>query len=647
MRYNDMIGGSNTRCRRTPINAAAVALAVLLVLLAGLRPSAAAGSGPATVVVLNRGGQPAAALTDGDEVRLRLALFEPARSPLEVAFRLEGQETVVGTCRVAAGAAGCETQPLLSLGWHWDQDGAARWQRVVQAWAGGALRAASQPIQVAPRPVVMVHGFNSNWQTWTTYLGPDGYLAGIGVPGFAVGDGQVAGAMNTGSVTNPTVRTNTIHENATILGEYIAAVKRKTGAQQVDLVAHSMGGLISRYYIDRVMDGRDVGQFITLGTPNAGTDCANLPGALGMLHPATLEIRPSYVNGIFNPQITRLRGVPYHAVAGTSVESAVGAPCTQTPTDLLVSLESAGALPVTVTEVAFLHHELNKSPEVFEQAVKPLLQAPAGSFTAPPDPVLPVAQSEPLQFTRIYTGHVPAGGSATHTIPLEPGIALASFGLFDQTRSLTVTVRGASGNVITLNRDTNGVVLVDDPDTLLYLGYGFANPNPGVWEVTLSATGDTPADGARYAVTAQLVGGAVLHAQVGELLPPLAAPVRLTGRLDLEGQGITLQSVQAVIRDPEGGAVTVDLPAAGSEWDGSWTPRLAGLHAVDITAAGQLPDGTAVERSAFLAFEVQPRPNLLPTYLLLGGLCVLGLVVLAGFALAARGVWRRARRPAG
>lgn len=54
-----------------------------------------------------------------------------------------------------------------------------------------------------------------------------------------------------------------------------------------------MGGLIARYYIDRVMTSRDIAQLLMLGSPMAGTDCADLPASLGLYLPASLEIRPA------------------------------------------------------------------------------------------------------------------------------------------------------------------------------------------------------------------------------------------------------------------------------------------------------------------------------------------------------------------
>ena len=182
----------------------------------------------------------------------------------------------------------------------------------------------------------MVHGINSSWEALDHLRRACG-LHGRHRPGRLCGRRRPgAGRDEYGLGPGPRGAHDTIAEDAAILGSYIAHVKRATGAQMVDVVAHSLGGLISRYYLDRVMGARDVAQLIMLGTPQAGTECAVLPSALGFLMPATLEIRPSYMTGIFNPQITHRHGVPFHAVAGTAFQSPVGSPCTGVPNDLVV-----------------------------------------------------------------------------------------------------------------------------------------------------------------------------------------------------------------------------------------------------------------------------------------------------------------------
>lgn len=68
----------------------------------------------------------------------------------------------------------------------------------------------------------------------------------------------------------------------------IDEVKTLTGARKVDLVAHSMGGLLARYYIESdgtdensLNYGEDVDQLITLGTPHQGAPSAYLQWEAG------------------------------------------------------------------------------------------------------------------------------------------------------------------------------------------------------------------------------------------------------------------------------------------------------------------------------------------------------------------------------
>lgn len=59
-------------------------------------------------------------------------------------------------------------------------------------------------------------------------------------------------------------------DNATALKTRIAEVMSKAGATEVDLVGHSMGGLVARAYIQSSIYGNDVAHLITLGSPHQG-----------------------------------------------------------------------------------------------------------------------------------------------------------------------------------------------------------------------------------------------------------------------------------------------------------------------------------------------------------------------------------------
>jgi pimeloyl-ACP methyl ester carboxylesterase len=582
-------------------------------------------------------GQPITSLTDGDNVSLKIVLSDPFSDETQVDFLLSGVDTPIATCRILVIGGSCESAPFSALGWYWNPDGTPSPQRTISARLDGQQVVGSLTVTVLPRPVVMVHGFNADYHSWDNYLGPQGYLATLGLKGYAVGDGQVAGVMNTGNLSDPTARTNTIAENAKILGEYIANVRNVTGAQKVDLLVHSMGGMIARYYLDRVMKDVNVSQLIILGTPMGGSACANLPAALGVLLPATLEIQPDYMNNIFNPQIVHRRGVPFHALAGTKLRDVVASPCTPVPSDLVVTEDSVKAIPMPVQEIDLLHMDLNTSPRVFDEFVKPLLQTPPGAFEPSEDLPSRPASAVSQQFTKIYTGHLNPGATQDVVINIDPNVAVATFSLYDTTRSLDVSVTGASGNTITLDTEKNGLIKVEDPSTLVYLGYGFKQPKPGKWVVALLTTDTTPPTGADYAIMAVFDGGAMLTAQTDKTIPSINEAVQVSANLTDAGQPVALQSAQAVLRKPDGSTetspMTIDRNAATLEI----SPKASGIYGIEVDVTAQTTDGASIDRAAFLSFEVPPVQGQITITRILVGVGVL-LMVLVGafFVLRAR-----------
>jgi hypothetical protein len=63
---------------------------------------------------------------------------------------------------------------------------------------------------------------------------------------------------------------------ATDLGEHVERICEQTGHDQVHVVGHSLGGLISRYYVQRQGGDRRVASLVTLGTPHAGSRWAHV-----------------------------------------------------------------------------------------------------------------------------------------------------------------------------------------------------------------------------------------------------------------------------------------------------------------------------------------------------------------------------------
>jgi len=67
-----------------------------------------------------------------------------------------------------------------------------------------------------------------------------------------------------------------IDQFAVRLAERVEEVCRATGAEKVVLLAHSMGGLVSRAYIARLGGARRVAKLITVGSPHHGSEMVRL-----------------------------------------------------------------------------------------------------------------------------------------------------------------------------------------------------------------------------------------------------------------------------------------------------------------------------------------------------------------------------------
>jgi pimeloyl-ACP methyl ester carboxylesterase len=593
----------------------------------------------AQVILLDRTGQPVTSIVDGNQVQLGIKLPAVENSATDIDFGSPDLLEPLASCTIQAGTDGCETLPFAALGWYWSPDGSATPQRTVIASATEGQQIGSLSISVAPRPVVMVHGFNANYTTWTTYLAPGGYLTELGLEGFAVGDGQAPGVMETGSLKDPFKRTKTIAQNAGILGAYIDHVQDMTGAEKVDLLVHSMGGIISRYFIDRVMTEEDVAQLIILGSPMGGSSCAILPASLGMMLPATLEIQPSYMVNVFNQQIVHRKGVPFHALAGTKLLEAVSSPCTPVPSDVVVTLDSAKAIPMPVEEIPLLHTELNTSRVVFDGFVTHYLKTPPGDFEIAVDP--PPGSTPPAsqQFSRVYTGHLNPGETRDVIINIDPNVTVANFALFDTSRSLNIVVTGASGAQLALDPVENGVIRIDDPSTMIYLGYGFKQPRAGRWVVTLQTSSSTPGSGADFAIAAQFDGGALLQTTQDITIPRLHETVNLRGALSAEGAPVPLTTASAVIHKPDGSVETREMTLSGNQAELQVRPDLQGLYGVELNVLAERAEGNVVDRAAFLTFEVQPAG----TEIAQNQVFALGVIVLVLLGIAILWVSRRRR----
>ncbi|MFK0103408.1 esterase/lipase family protein [Streptomyces sp. NPDC091217] len=126
------------------------------------------------------------------------------------------------------------------------------------------------PVRPAP-PVVLLHGFIDNRSVFVLLR-----------RALAQHGGQRVESLNYSPLTCD-VRTA-----AELLGRHIEEICARTGSHRVDIVGHSLGGLIARYYVQRLGGDLRVRTLVTLGTPHSGTRVVPLANA----HPIVRQLRP-------------------------------------------------------------------------------------------------------------------------------------------------------------------------------------------------------------------------------------------------------------------------------------------------------------------------------------------------------------------
>jgi triacylglycerol lipase len=130
-----------------------------------------------------------------------------------------------------------------------------------------ALRASPLPYGVDDdgTPILLLHGLADNRSIFTVLR------RSLRRHGF--------GHVHT---VNYSLLTSDVRTAAARLGEHVEMLCEHTGYDRVHLIAHSMGGLIARYYVQRLGGDARVHTLVTLGTPHGGTHAAKLlPVRLG------------------------------------------------------------------------------------------------------------------------------------------------------------------------------------------------------------------------------------------------------------------------------------------------------------------------------------------------------------------------------
>ena len=176
-----------------------------------------------------------------------------------------------------------------------------------------------QQTEEKPLPVLLVHGYAEDaavWKKWEDMLRKDG------IQFFTV------------TFKDSDDKCGSAKQHAIELEKMVQDIKEQSGAQKINIVGYSKGGLDARVFLDNT-DTKDVSNLIMIGTPNAGSPVAETNYACA---PAVYDLRlgANATKAVINPN-TR-----YYTIAGNWM------PLTQG--NLLIPGNDDGLVPVESVE---------------------------------------------------------------------------------------------------------------------------------------------------------------------------------------------------------------------------------------------------------------------------------------------------------
>ena len=182
---------------------------------------------------------------------------------------------------------------------------------------GGWNNYSCKPSTAHPRPVVLVHGTfaNSvdNWLALAPYLVNRGYCV------YSFDYGQLPGVPLFNGL-------GPIDKSAEQLQVFVDKVLTATGAAKADLVGHSQGGMMPRYYLRFLGGAAKVNALVGIAPDNHGTTLSGLtnlltyfPGAGDLLSTATPALTDQVAGSAFltklNADGDTVPGVHYTVIA--------------------------------------------------------------------------------------------------------------------------------------------------------------------------------------------------------------------------------------------------------------------------------------------------------------------------------------------
>lgn len=159
---------------------------------------------------------------------------------------------------------------------------------------------AASPSKKRPRPLVLVHGTFGNAYDYWTLTAP--MLVAAGYLVYRLDYGQLPPIPVLHGLAS-------VKDSAKELAVFVDRVLEATGADKVDIVGHSQGGMMPRYYLKFLGGAKKVRQFIALSPSNHGTTAMGMttlarqiPGAMALVEQCRI---PACIDQIAGSELLR------------------------------------------------------------------------------------------------------------------------------------------------------------------------------------------------------------------------------------------------------------------------------------------------------------------------------------------------------
>jgi PKD repeat protein len=451
-------------------------------------------------------------------------------------------------------------------------------------------------------PVLLVHGYCSSAAMWGPGDGPLDFKQALEEQGFLVETIELIPKPTNDSIWN---------YGSQLFGK-IAQMKREYEVDQVDIVAHSLGGLAARAYALQNPSQRDIRTLIMLGTPNNGSGLLSgryWPFLRAVLRAYTLGFPPC--EGFGDAGVQMRPGSPFlGTLNGAGLPSSIENYYTiaghepfpplswflSGPNDGVVEVASVQAIAGTTDSLAYVNHFKYEDDTAVLDIVVNILRG-TNSSGMPSAEIQHNASLPNYQESVLVEDSVTTGEEHDHVVPIDSTVSEARFVLGSSGGELSFTLTSPGGRLITPTVAASDPVITYTNAITTLTGYIVVNPEPGSWTAHVAISG-TASSEVNYAMLVLLDSDLGLSILLDEDVYHM--PVPLTAQLVNTSDPVAGATMVAQVKNPDGSTQSISLYDDGSHGDGQaddgiysnlYTNAIAaGAYEITVTASGTIDD---------------------------------------------------------